>query len=41
MDNEETVKQRLNNAECVAGNPDNGLMAFLKAVIFFIKEDNG
>ena len=41
MDNEETVKQRLNNAECVAGNPDNGLMAFLKAVIFVIKEDNG
>jgi tyrosyl-tRNA synthetase len=39
LDDEETVKNRINNAECVAGNPDNGLMAFLKYVIFVIKED--
>ncbi len=40
IDDEKTVKQKLNAADCVAGNPDNGVMAFLKYVIFTIKEDN-
>lgn len=40
MDDEEIVIQKLKNAECVAGNPDNGIMAFLKYVIMVIKNDN-
>jgi len=39
LDDEETVKKKINNAECVAGNPNNGIMAFLKYVIMTIKED--
>lgn len=39
LDDEATVKQKLNGAECVAGNADNGVMAFLKYVLFTIKED--
>jgi tyrosyl-tRNA synthetase len=39
IDDEETVKKKINNAECVAGNPDNGLMAFLKYVVMTIKND--
>jgi tyrosyl-tRNA synthetase len=39
-DNEKTVKEKINNADCVAGNPDNGVMAFLKYVIMVIKKDN-
>ena len=30
LDDEKVVKQKLNNAEMVEGNPDNGVMAFLK-----------
>ncbi len=40
LDDEETVKTRINNAECIAGDPNNGLMGFLKYVIFVMKEDN-
>jgi tyrosyl-tRNA synthetase len=40
LDDEENVKKKLNSAECVAGNPDNGVMAFLKYVIMTIKKDN-
>ncbi|MFH1452137.1 MAG: tyrosine--tRNA ligase [archaeon] len=39
MDNEETVKKKINSAECVAGNPNNGLMALLEYFIFVIKSD--
>ena len=39
LDDEKTIKKKINNAECVAGNPDNGIMAFLKYVIMTIKED--
>ena len=39
LDDEKVVKKKLNNAECVAGNPDNGIMAFLKYVIMTIKND--
>ena len=35
----ETVKTKIKNAECIAGNPNNGLMAFLKYVICVIKND--
>jgi len=40
LDDEETIKKKLNGADCVAGNPDNGVMAFLKYVIMTIKKDN-
>lgn len=40
LDDEETIKKKINDAECVAGNPDNGVMAFLKYVIMTIKKDN-
>ncbi len=39
LDDEETIKKKINDAECVAGNPDNGVMAFLKYVIMTIKGD--
>lgn len=41
MDDEETVNKRINKAECVEGNPDNGLMALMKYFIFIVKSDNG
>jgi len=40
MDDEETVKNKIKEAECIAGNPDNGILAFLKYVIMTIKKDN-
>ncbi|OGJ12776.1 tyrosine--tRNA ligase [Candidatus Pacearchaeota archaeon RBG_19FT_COMBO_34_9] len=40
LDNEETIKKKINDAECIAGNSDNGIMAFLKYVIMTIKYDN-
>jgi len=40
-DNEKVVKNKINNADCVTGDPDNGIMAFLKYVIMVIKEDAG
>jgi tyrosyl-tRNA synthetase len=39
LDKEEEVKKKLKNADMVEGNPNNGVMAFLKYVIFTIKED--
>jgi len=39
MDDEETVIQKLKNAECIAGEPDNGILAFLKYVIMPLKSD--
>lgn len=40
LDDEEAIKNKLKNAECVEGNPDNGIMAFLKYVLMTIKQDN-
>ena len=39
LDDEEIVKKKLNSADCVAGDPDNGIMAFAKYVLMVIKED--
>ena len=39
LDDEETVKRKLNSAECVSGNSDNGVVAFLKYIIITIKKD--
>lgn len=40
LDDEEIVKKKINSAECVAGDTDNGILAFLKQVLMIIKEDN-
>jgi tyrosyl-tRNA synthetase len=40
-DNEDAIKDKINKADCVAGDPDNGVMAFLKYVIMVIKQDKG
>ena len=41
LDDEETVKKKLNNAECVAGEVDNGILALLKHIFMVTKQDNG
>lgn len=38
-DNDKTIRDKINKADCVAGNPDNGVMAFLRYVVMVIKED--
>ena len=37
LDNEQTVINKVNKAECVEGDPNNGIMALLKYLIFIIK----
>lgn len=39
LDDEKTVVKKVNGADCIAGNPDNGIMAFLEYVIMTIKKD--
>jgi tyrosyl-tRNA synthetase len=39
LDNEKTIRSKLKNAECVAGNPDNGIMAFVEYIIMTLKGD--
>ena len=39
-DNGNIIKDKIKKAECVEGDPDNGIMAFLKYVIMVIKEDS-
>jgi len=39
LDDEKAIRSKIQNAECVAGNPDNGIMAFLKYVIMTIKQN--
>ena len=39
LDSEENVKEKIKNAEFIEGNPDNGIMAFLKSVLMVMKED--
>jgi tyrosyl-tRNA synthetase len=41
MDDEESVKKKINKAECVAGDSNNGLIALLEYFIFVDKEDKG
>jgi len=40
-DKEETIKNKVNKADCVEGDSDNGLMSFLKYVVMVIKNDKG
>ncbi len=39
LDDEQTVTKKIQGAECEEGNPENGVMAFLKYVVFVIKKD--
>jgi tyrosyl-tRNA synthetase len=41
MDDPKTVIKKMNKADCVAGNPNNGIMALLQYFIFIIKKDAG
>ena len=41
LDNEGEVNRKIREAICEGGNPNNGLMAFMKYVVFVVKEDNG
>ncbi len=39
LDDEETVQRKIMKAECISGNPDNGIMNLLKYLIFILKQD--
>ena len=41
LDDEEKVKTKINKAECAEGDPDNGIMALLKYLIFVLKSQKG
>ncbi len=41
LNDEKTVSKKINKADCVAGNPDNGILALLKYFVFVMKEDGG
>ena len=40
LDDEKTIKRKITEAEMLAGDADNGIMAFLKHVLMVIKKDN-
>ncbi len=40
LDSEEIVKKKMNKAEFIEGDPDNGVMAFLEYFLMVIKKDN-
>lgn len=40
MDDGEKVKSKVNKAECAEGDPNNGIMALLKYLIFVLKSQN-
>ncbi len=39
LDSDEEIRNKIKSAYCLEGNPNNGIMAFLKYVIMVIKED--
>jgi tyrosyl-tRNA synthetase len=41
LDSREEVNKKIRGADCVAGEVDNGLMGFLKYVVFVVKGDKG
>ena len=41
IDDEKTIQTKLNKAYCLEGDPNNGLLPFLKYVLMVIKSDNG
>ncbi len=40
LDDEETVKKKINKADCLEGDLDNGVMEFIKYIMMVIKGDN-
>jgi len=40
LDSPKIVKEKLKSAECIAGDPDNGVLAFTKFVLMTIKQDS-
>ena len=40
IDSEEEIRKKVNASYCMEGNPNNGIMAFLKYVLMVIKADN-
>ena len=38
MDDEKTVQKKINKAECVEGEPDNGIMSIAQYIIFGLKD---
>lgn len=41
LETTENIQKKIREAECQEGNPDNGVFAFLKYIIFPLKEDEG
>lgn len=41
LDSLQEVKQKINSAECIAGEVNNGIISFIKYVLMVIKSDNG
>jgi tyrosyl-tRNA synthetase len=41
VDDEKTIQSKLNKAYCLEGDPNNGLLPFLKHVLMIIKADKG
>jgi len=41
LDDEKMVEEKINKAYCMEGDPDNGLLPFLKYVLMTIKQDKG
>ena len=39
LDDENNIKAKIRNADCVAGDSDNGIMAFLRYILMTIKQD--
>jgi tyrosyl-tRNA synthetase len=39
LETEENIKRKINNAECITGDVNNGIMALLKYLIFILKEE--
>lgn len=40
LDDEKTVRDKINKADCVAGDVNNGLLPFIKYIIMTLKQDN-
>jgi tyrosyl-tRNA synthetase len=39
LDSEEKIRRKINGAECVEGDPNNGIMSLLKYLIMILKKD--
>ncbi|MEK6917760.1 MAG: tyrosine--tRNA ligase [Nanoarchaeota archaeon] len=39
LDNENDLKKKINGADCIEGDPNNGIMSLLKYLIMILKED--